>query len=58
MDCDRQSNPANKAVRSLYTGGSNVLLGVGSVRIVNDGVNLLAWQADGTRASGEVLDER
>jgi prepilin-type N-terminal cleavage/methylation domain-containing protein/prepilin-type processing-associated H-X9-DG protein len=57
MDCVRHSNPANKAARSLHTGGVNVLLGDGSVRFVSDGVNLLAWQAAGTRAGGEVPGE-
>ena len=51
MDCVRHSNPANKAARSLHTGGANAVLGDGSVRFVRDGISPVTWQA----AGGEVL---
>jgi prepilin-type N-terminal cleavage/methylation domain-containing protein/prepilin-type processing-associated H-X9-DG protein len=42
-----------RAARSLHSGGVNVLLGDGSVRFVQNTVNLGAWRALGTRAGGE-----
>jgi prepilin-type processing-associated H-X9-DG protein len=40
---------------SLHPGGANVLMGDGSVRFVKQSMNLLAWQALSSRASGEVI---
>jgi prepilin-type N-terminal cleavage/methylation domain-containing protein/prepilin-type processing-associated H-X9-DG protein len=40
---------------SFHPGGVNVLLLDGSVRFVKSGVGLAAWNALGTRASGEVI---
>ena len=40
---------------SLHPGGVNVCFADGSVRFIKDSVNLMAWWAIGTRASGEVL---
>jgi prepilin-type N-terminal cleavage/methylation domain-containing protein/prepilin-type processing-associated H-X9-DG protein len=43
------------AARSGHTGGVNAAMADGSVRFVRDSVNLVAWQAMGTRALGEVI---
>ncbi len=40
---------------SRHPGGVNVLFGDGSVKFIKDSVNLIAWQALGTRAGGEVV---
>jgi prepilin-type N-terminal cleavage/methylation domain-containing protein/prepilin-type processing-associated H-X9-DG protein len=40
---------------SLHPGGSNVLLGDGSVRFTKQSINLLTWQALSSRANGEVI---
>jgi prepilin-type N-terminal cleavage/methylation domain-containing protein/prepilin-type processing-associated H-X9-DG protein len=41
---------------AMHTGGANVLMGDGSVRFVKQSINLRAWQALSSRASGEVTD--
>jgi len=41
------------AARSLHNGGVNVLLGDGSVKFVQDKVNITIWQAASTRSAGE-----
>jgi prepilin-type processing-associated H-X9-DG protein len=46
-----------KPARSRHTGGVNVLLADGSVRFVTDSVNLVTWQALGSRNGGEVLGD-
>lgn len=56
FDCVQHSNPAWKAARSRHSGGVNVLLADGSVRFVRDSIALPTWQAMGTRAGGEVVD--
>ncbi len=40
---------------SYHAGGVQMCLCDGSVRFVNDGIDLLVWRAAGTRASGEAL---
>jgi prepilin-type N-terminal cleavage/methylation domain-containing protein/prepilin-type processing-associated H-X9-DG protein len=40
---------------SLHPGGSNVLMGDGSVRFIKASINLLAWQALCSRSNGEVI---
>jgi prepilin-type N-terminal cleavage/methylation domain-containing protein/prepilin-type processing-associated H-X9-DG protein len=40
---------------SQHPGGVNVLMGDGSVRFVKSSVNLITWQAIGTRNGGEVV---
>jgi prepilin-type processing-associated H-X9-DG protein len=57
MDCVRHSNPAWRAARSRHSGGVNVLLGDGSVRLVHDTVAPDVWRALGTRSGGEVVGE-
>jgi prepilin-type N-terminal cleavage/methylation domain-containing protein/prepilin-type processing-associated H-X9-DG protein len=42
---------------SRHTNGVNVLLGDGSVRFVNNGVNLATWRAIGSRDAGEVVGD-
>jgi prepilin-type N-terminal cleavage/methylation domain-containing protein len=42
---------------SYHTSGVNLLLGDGSVRFVNDGINLFTWRALGTRNGGEVVGD-
>jgi len=45
------------AARSFHHGGVNVTMGDGSVRFVNDSVNMDVWRALGTCAGGEVPGE-
>ncbi len=44
------------AARSKHTGGVNAAMGDGSVRFVRNSINPQAWQAAGTKASGEVVN--
>jgi prepilin-type processing-associated H-X9-DG protein len=46
-----------RAARSRHTNGANILLGDGSVRFVNNNVQLVTWRALGTRTGGEVLGD-
>lgn len=43
------------AAASYHTGGVNVCYADGSVRLVSDGVDFVAWQALGSRAGGETV---
>jgi len=45
------------AARSNHTGGVNVLMGDGSVRLVRNAVDSNTWQGMGTRAGTEVLGD-
>jgi prepilin-type processing-associated H-X9-DG protein len=49
------SNVAYFGTRSRHTSGANVLLADGSVRFVNNQVNLATWRALGSTQGGEVL---
>ena len=40
---------------SRHPGGTNVMMGDGSVRFIRNGVSLPTWRALGTRSGGEVL---
>lgn len=40
---------------SRHTNGVNVLLGDGAVKFVRNGIDILVWEAAGTRAGGESL---
>jgi prepilin-type N-terminal cleavage/methylation domain-containing protein len=42
---------------SQHTGGSQILLGDGSVRFISENINLGVWQALCSRSSGEVIGE-
>src|SRR5262245_33710957 len=46
---------ASMGSRSYHSGGVNVLLMDGSVRMVNNNIDVVIWQALGTRAGGEVV---
>ncbi len=46
-----------KAARSMHSGGVNLLMADGSVRFVNQSVNLGTWRALSTRGGREVLGE-
>ena len=48
---------SHKAARSRHTGGVNVAFGDGSVRMVQDGVNDLVWQAMGSMNGEETVSE-
>jgi prepilin-type N-terminal cleavage/methylation domain-containing protein/prepilin-type processing-associated H-X9-DG protein len=42
---------------SAHPGGVNALLGDGSVRFIQDNINLVTWRALGTRNRGEVIGD-
>jgi prepilin-type N-terminal cleavage/methylation domain-containing protein/prepilin-type processing-associated H-X9-DG protein len=48
---------AHQAARSKHTGGVNALLGDGSVRFIQSGIDLNTWRALGTMNGGEVLGD-
>ena len=50
-------NSVHNAVRSYHTGGVNVCFADGSVHFIQNTIALSAWQALGTRAGGEELDQ-
>jgi prepilin-type processing-associated H-X9-DG protein len=50
-------NASHVASRSWHTGGVNVGFCDGSVRFVSSTINFTVWQALGTRANGEVVDQ-
>ena len=45
------------SARSMHTGGVNACLADGSVRFVNENIDLGVWRAVGTRGGGEVVGE-
>jgi prepilin-type N-terminal cleavage/methylation domain-containing protein/prepilin-type processing-associated H-X9-DG protein len=47
---------AHLAARSYHPGGINVAMTDGSVRFINDRLQLAVWKALGTRIGGEVVD--
>jgi prepilin-type processing-associated H-X9-DG protein len=49
------SGNSHKAARSRHVGGVNVLFGDGSVRFVQNSINLATWRALGTMNGGEVI---
>jgi prepilin-type processing-associated H-X9-DG protein len=51
------SNVAYFGSRSRHSGGVNVLLADGSVRFVNNQVNLVTWRALGSAWGGEVFGD-
>ena len=53
------NNPQGALVtaRSMHPGGVQILLGDGSARFVNNDIDLETWQALGTPAGGEIIDE-
>jgi prepilin-type N-terminal cleavage/methylation domain-containing protein/prepilin-type processing-associated H-X9-DG protein len=48
-------SPTDMTFGSMHTGGANFLLGDGSVRFVNDGVDAQVYKAYGSRNGGEAL---
>jgi prepilin-type N-terminal cleavage/methylation domain-containing protein/prepilin-type processing-associated H-X9-DG protein len=46
---------AHMACRSYHSGGANVGFADGSVKFIKNTVNIIAWNALGTRAGGEVI---
>ena len=42
-------------LRSYHPGGANASLADGSVRFFKNSINLLTWNALGTRSAGEVV---
>jgi prepilin-type N-terminal cleavage/methylation domain-containing protein/prepilin-type processing-associated H-X9-DG protein len=53
--CVWVSNPMWVSARSYHTNGVNVGLADGSIRFVSNGVDIVAWQAIGSRNGGEVV---
>jgi len=55
-DCrDLLGTQFHLAARSAHPGGVNVALADGSVRFIADTIDMVTWQALGTRAGGEVF---
>jgi prepilin-type processing-associated H-X9-DG protein len=52
--CQTGSDNMVLYARSMHTGGVNVVLADGSVRLARDGIDPTVWLGLGTRASGEV----
>jgi prepilin-type N-terminal cleavage/methylation domain-containing protein len=48
--------PMQVSPSSNHPNGVNVCMGDGTVRFVNDGIDLLTWRALGTRRNGEALN--
>ncbi len=48
--------PGMATARSWHQGGVNLLMGDGSVRSVEEGINLSVWRGLGTRNGGELVD--
>ena len=46
---------AHTPASSYHTGGSNVCNADGSVKLISDSIDFVAWQAIGSRAGGEVV---
>jgi prepilin-type N-terminal cleavage/methylation domain-containing protein/prepilin-type processing-associated H-X9-DG protein len=56
-DCadDSSFNTAHIAARSKHTGGVNVCYSDGSVHFVRDSIDMISWQALGTRSAGDLV---
>jgi len=54
---DTPGEAAIVSARSSHAGGVNALLGDGSVRFVNDSIDLGIWRSVGSRNGGEVVGE-
>jgi prepilin-type N-terminal cleavage/methylation domain-containing protein/prepilin-type processing-associated H-X9-DG protein len=57
MDCIRAVgfNKGHLASRSYHTGGVNVLMGDGSVRWVQESIQIDTWRAMGTKTGGDIV---
>ncbi|MFO1092287.1 MAG: H-X9-DG-CTERM domain-containing protein [Planctomycetaceae bacterium] len=51
------SGPSNQKFWSWHEGGSQFLLGDGSVRFIGYSINQATYQALGTRAGGEIIGD-
>jgi prepilin-type N-terminal cleavage/methylation domain-containing protein/prepilin-type processing-associated H-X9-DG protein len=56
-ECHLWTSTGAFAARSRHPGGVNILLADGSVRFVQDSVNLATWRALGTKNGREVLED-
>ena len=56
-ECERWTSTGVFAARSKHTGGVHCLLGDGSVRFINDGIDVNTWQALGTKEFGDEVGE-
>jgi prepilin-type N-terminal cleavage/methylation domain-containing protein len=52
-----QTNETFAGARSYHPGGVQACMGDGSVRFVSENINVLVWQALGSRGGGEVTGE-
>ena len=60
MPCTQIGSPYTEmfaGARSYHPGGVQVCMADGSVRFVSENINLLIWQALGTRGGGEVVGD-
>jgi prepilin-type N-terminal cleavage/methylation domain-containing protein len=56
-DCGINSDRVNQAARSLHTGGVHALLCDGSVRFINENIDIRTWQNLGDKSDGAPVGE-
>ena len=56
-DCGINSDRVNNASRSMHVGGVQSLLADGSVRFINENIDINTWQNLGNKADGNVVGE-
>lgn len=56
-DCGVNSDRVNAAARSLHTGGVHALLCDGTVRFINENINLATWGNLGDRSDGNTIGD-
>ncbi len=56
-DCNANSNGIYRAARSYHTGGVQAAMADGSVRFINENIDLNTWRNLGSRSDGQPLGE-